>query len=60
MATYAAVPYGVSKSDNSNSKFVVVFLGDLGRDLGANERLHWQSYNVPPEGGISRAAFARS
>jgi hypothetical protein len=39
--------------DNNHERFVVVFLGDLGRDLRPVERLYWQSFNVPPQGKIS-------
>jgi hypothetical protein len=46
--------------DNSHQKFVVAFLGDLGQDLSLNERHHWLSHNVAPEGGMSRTSFARS
>lgn len=36
--------------DNHHSDFVVVYLGDLGRDLPASEREYWLAFNVPPEG----------
>jgi hypothetical protein len=39
---------------------VVVFLGDLGRDLPYRERLHWKQFNVDPAGGISEVNFRRS
>lgn len=46
--------------DNDLSSHVVVFLGDLGRDLPYEERLHWRQFNVPPEGGVSETNFRRS
>ena len=46
--------------DNNHPSHVVVFLGDLGRDLPPDERLHWKQFNVPPEGGVSEPNFRRS
>ena len=46
--------------DNDLNSHVVVFLGDLGRDLPYDERLHWRQFNVPPEGGVSETNFRRS
>ena len=46
--------------DNNHDKYVVVFLGDLGRDLSAPERVYWRSFNVPPEGTISEVSFKRN
>lgn len=46
--------------DNDRPDYVVVFLGDLGRDLPESEHLYWKSFNVPPAGGLSRVAFRRS
>ena len=46
--------------DNDLKSHVVVFLGDLGRDMPYEERLHWRTFNVPPEGGISKTNFRRS
>ena len=46
--------------DNDLDSHVIVFLGDLGRDLPYEERLHWRQFNVPPEGGVSRTNFRRS
>ena len=45
--------------DNNRSDFVVAFLGDLGRDMLQAEQLYWKSYNVPPEGGVSKVCFER-
>ena len=46
--------------DNNLESVVVVFLGDLGRDLPYEERLHWRQFNIPPEGGISESNLRRS
>lgn len=46
--------------DNDLSSHVAVFLGDLGRNLPYEERLHWRQFNVPPEGGVSETNFRRS
>jgi len=45
--------------DNNHPTHVVVFLGDLGRDLPYAERLHWKQFNVPPEGTVSEVTFRR-
>ena len=46
--------------DNDLPSHVVVFLGDLGRDLPYEERLHWRQFNVSPEGGVRETNFRRS
>lgn len=46
--------------DNHSPGFVSVFLGDLGRDLPANEREHWRSHNIIPVGPMSETTFRRS
>ena len=46
--------------DNDLASHVVVWLGDLGRDLPYEERLHWRQFNVPPEGGVSETSFHRN
>lgn len=48
------------KIDNNHSKYVVVFLGDLGRDINYKEQLYWKSFNIPPDGTISEVCFKRS
>lgn len=49
------------KMDNDHADRVMVFLGDLGRDLPASERDYWRSFNIPPDGpAISKTAFTRS
>ena len=45
--------------DNNLSQYVVAFLGDLGH-LPHKEQLHWKSYNIPPQTGMSRTAVARA
>jgi hypothetical protein len=45
--------------DNNHDKYVVAFLGDLGRDLPASEQGYWKSFNVLPDGPISEVAFRR-
>ena len=46
--------------DNDLHSHVVVFLGDLGRDLPYLERLHWRQFNVPPEGKGSKTSLRRN
>jgi hypothetical protein len=47
--------------DNDHNDRVVVFLGDLGRDLPEPERPYWRSFNIPPDGPLlSKTAFTRS
>ena len=47
--------------DNDHPSRVVVWLGDLGRDLSEQERFHWKHYNVLPEGPpMSRTAYLRN
>lgn len=46
--------------DNDHDDHVVVFLGDLGRDLPESEQRYWRSFNVRPEGGLSESCFKRS
>ena len=48
------------KLDNNHDEYIVVFLGDLGRDLPSDEQMYWRSYNVLPDGKISKANFKRS
>jgi len=45
--------------DNHHDDKVCAWLGDLGRDLPYEEQLHWLSYNIPPEGGISKTYYKR-
>lgn len=49
------------RMDNDHGDRVVVFLGDLGRDLPEPERLYWRSFNIPPDGPpLSKTAFTRN
>jgi hypothetical protein len=48
------------RMDNDHTDVVVVFLGDLGRDLSQTERNYWLSFNITPEGRtISQTSFKR-
>ena len=48
------------RMDNDHTDVVVVFLGDLGRDLSEAERNYWLSFNIAPEGRtISQTSFKR-
>jgi hypothetical protein len=46
--------------DNDHLDRVIVFLGDLGRDLPDSERLHWKNYNITPDKSMSITAFTRA
>lgn len=46
--------------DNGNPDVVMVFLGDIGRDIPNSHRLHWLAHNVPPVGSMSESTFRRS
>ncbi len=46
--------------DNDHPEHVMVFLGDLGRDLPEAERPYWQTFNVAPTGRPSRTVMKRS
>jgi hypothetical protein len=46
--------------DNDLDDHVVVLLGDLGQYLPEEERDHWASYNVPPQGGVSETYWERN
>lgn len=46
--------------DNNHSDYVVVFLGDLGKDLFYEEQMYWRSFNILPGGEISVVNFKRS
>lgn len=48
------------RMDNDHDDKVVVFLGDLGRDLPEAEQRYWRSFNVRPDGGFSETYFKRS
>ncbi|MGD1902190.1 MAG: hypothetical protein ACFB9N_08120 [Geitlerinemataceae cyanobacterium] len=46
--------------DNDHEDVVVVFLGDLGRDLPESEQRYWRAFNVRPERGLSDTCLKRS
>src|SRR5207248_11179692 len=47
--------------DNDHPDHVVVYLGDLGRDLPKAERPHWRLHNIPPDGPAeSETSFRRN
>lgn len=46
--------------DNGNPNVVMVFLGDIGRDIPSSHRTHWLAHNVPPVGPMSQSNFRRS
>ena len=48
------------RMDNDHPSYVVVFLGDLGRDLPYKEQIHWKRFNVVPDGSMSETYFRRS
>jgi hypothetical protein len=45
--------------DNHHDDKVCAWLGDLGRGLPYGEQLHWRTFNIPPEGGVSETFFKR-
>lgn len=50
----------ILRTDNDGPDHVVVFLGDLGRDLPKSERDYWRSFNVAPEGDMSQTGVRRA
>ena len=50
----------ILRMDNDGPDHVVVFLGDLGRDLPKSERDYWRSFNVAPEGAKSQTGVRRA
>lgn len=46
--------------DNDNPEYVIVFLGDLGRDLPKSERDYWRSFNVAPDRNMSQTGTRRA
>lgn len=47
------------RMDNNHEKIVIVFLGDLGRDLPEKERKYWKVFNIPPRGALSTTKYMR-
>jgi hypothetical protein len=50
----------ILRADTNHPDFVMVFLGDLGRDIPYSEQKYWKSKNIYPEGGMSKVNFERS
>lgn len=48
------------RMDNDHDDRIVVFLGDLGRDLPSSERDFWRGFMIPPDAKISATNFRRS
>ena len=46
--------------DNGNPDVVMVFLGDIGRDIPSSHRDHWRAHNIAPLQGMSVTTFRRS
>lgn len=46
--------------DNDLQEHVVVFLGDLGRDIPYSEAHYWQSFNIAPQDKVSETLFRRA
>ena len=49
-------PWWVVRIDNHHEDKVIVLLRDLSL-LPYTEQQHWRTYNIPPEGGLSRDLF---
>lgn len=45
--------------DNDHPQHVMVWLGDLGRDLPSSERSYWQTFNIA-HGSLSSTAYRRA
>ncbi|MEV5658160.1 hypothetical protein [Streptomyces sp. NPDC052291] len=56
---HCAALWGV-RIDNSAKDCVVVFLGDLGRDLPTAERDYWRSFNIARENAPSETLIRRA
>ena len=48
------------RMDNNHSDYVIVYLGDLGRDLPTKEQKHWKFYNVASDGAMTGSYFRQS
>ena len=46
--------------NNGSPEAVMVFLGDIGRDIPNGHRDHWRAYNIPPVSSMSESTFRRS
>ncbi len=47
------------RMDNNHPEYIVVWLGDLGKDLPYREQIYWKTFNLPPEGGVSKTCYTR-
>ncbi|MBW4647617.1 MAG: hypothetical protein KME06_02810 [Kastovskya adunca ATA6-11-RM4] len=47
------------RMDNNHENVVIVYLGDLGRDLPAKERAYWKVFNITPKGSLSTTKYMR-
>lgn len=47
------------RMDNNHPEYVFVWLGDLGKDLPCNEQTYWRTFNIPPEGSVSKTCYKR-
>lgn len=45
--------------DNNHEKYIIVYLGDLGRTLNYKEQQYWRSFNVVPDEGMSSVKYSR-
>lgn len=45
--------------DNNKRDSIIVYLGDLGRNIPYAEQKYWSSFNIPPNGTISDVKFNR-
>ncbi len=52
------VSWGI-RIDNNHENVVIVYLGDLGRDLPVKERIYWKVFNIPPKGSLSTTKYMR-
>lgn len=48
------------RMDNDHPQHVVAWLRDLGQSLPTPEREHWRSYNILPDGVLSRTFYTRN
>jgi hypothetical protein len=48
------------RMDNHNPQTIMVFLGDLGRDLPSSQRDYWKSFNIPPTHAMSETTYRRA
>lgn len=50
----------ILRADTNHPEYVVIYLGDLGRDIPYSEQRYWKSFNLIPSGQISVTAFRRN